>query len=91
MTIKEAAALQLPAVVIRDSPTAEGIVDGENGFFSNNDERDYADTIVRAMQNNPLRRAVGQNARNTLYSSWESVIDTVQNRYVEIVRSWHGR
>ncbi|HNX73812.1 MAG TPA: glycosyltransferase [Spirochaetales bacterium] len=91
LTIKEAAALQLPAVVIRDSPTAEGIVDGENGFLSNNDERDYADTIVRAMQNNPLRRAVGQNARNTLYSSWESVIDTVQNRYVEIVRSWHGR
>ena len=91
LTIKEAAALNLPAVVIRNSPTAEGIVDGQNGFLGDNDQRDYAETIARAIQNESLRKAAGEQARSTLYSSWESVIDIVQNRYAEIVRSWHRR
>jgi 1,2-diacylglycerol 3-alpha-glucosyltransferase len=91
LTVKESAAMRLPAVLIRGSSTAEGIADGENGFMSENDPVAYAQTIQRAMSTLSLRRAAGDGAFRTLYNSWESVLEQVDLRYREILSQWKGR
>ncbi len=91
LTVKESAAMRLPAVLIRGSSTAESIVDGENGFLSENDPVSYAQTIQRAVDTPAVRRAVGEGAFRTLYTSWESVLEKVDLRYRQILSRWKGR
>lgn len=91
LTVKESAAMHLPAVLIRGSSTAEGIADGQNGFLSENEPDAYAQTILRAMSTPSLRQIAGDGACKTLYNSWESVLEKVDLRYREILSHWKGR
>jgi len=91
LTIKESAAMRLPAVLIEGSSTAEGIFDGQNGFLTQNEPAAYAHTIARAIENASLRREVGEGAFKSLYNSWESVLESVHRRYREIISQWKGR
>lgn len=91
LTIKESAAMRLPAILIEGSSTAEGIIDGQNGFLTKNEPEAFAHTIARAIENTSLRHAVGEGAFKTLYNSWESVLESVHRRYREIISQWKGR
>lgn len=91
LTIKESAAVRLPSVLIEGSSTAEGIVDGQNGFLSANDPLAYAQTVVRAATNRSALAAAGRGAYASLYNSWESVVDKVERSYREIIAQWKGR
>jgi 1,2-diacylglycerol 3-alpha-glucosyltransferase len=87
LVVREAAALGCPSLVIAGSCAAEGIEDGCNGFISQNDADSFASNIQKAVSDTELLKAAGRSARNTLYRSWESVVDEVAQKYCDIIES----
>lgn len=87
LVVREAAALGCPSLVITDSCASEGIEDGYNGYLSENDISSFASCIQKALSDMQLLKTAGQNARNTLYRSWENVVDEVAIRYSDIISS----
>jgi 1,2-diacylglycerol 3-alpha-glucosyltransferase len=85
LVLREAAATLCPFILIAGSTIAEGIQDGENGFLSINDPAAFASTIKRALSSSILRQAVGLRAQQTLYRSWDTVVDEVYAEYQETI------
>jgi 1,2-diacylglycerol 3-alpha-glucosyltransferase len=90
LTVREAAACFLPAVLVRNSSAAEGVVDGQNGFLAANDAQDYAATVAALMERPALLRAAGEGAHGSLYQTWEQIVEEVAERYQAIVRGYQG-
>jgi len=86
IVIREAAAVATPSLVIANTNTAEGIIDNVNGFLSENDAESYANRILSIISDKELLRKAGEKARDTIFRDWESIVDEVYRRYVEIIR-----
>jgi len=91
LTIREAAALYTPSVMIEGSTTAEVITGGMNGFLTENTPEAYAAALRKLVEEPSLIEPVARNAADTLTRSWEDVINEVRERYVDIIRSYQSR
>lgn len=91
IVVREAAAVQCPSVLITGSNSAEEVCDGFNGWLAPNDPDSYAAKVVLALGDREKLRQVGQNAQRTIFKDWEHLIDQVQLRYEDIVRSYQRR
>lgn len=87
IVIKEAAAFGCPSFVLKGSNVAEGIIDGFNGFISENDPLSYAQRIEEILLDMELLRKVGEKAQETLYVSWEDVVDKVVDEYKRLINT----
>lgn len=86
LVIKEASSCFCPAVLIEGSTTAQGVVDGENGFLAKNNPEDYAAKIRQIIQSRGLAEKAGFGACKTLYISWQDVAKKVGERYLELIK-----
>lgn len=85
LVVREAAAVETPAILLEGSTAAELVRDGENGFLTQRTPEDYAHTI-RAIATDPsLKAKAGKGASLTLARPWSDVIDEVIQRYDEII------
>lgn len=84
---KEAAAYGLPTVVVNGSLTSSDIVDNVNGYISQNDEKDFANRIIDAL-NSASYNDVCINAQKTLYITWEKTVDCAYQRYLEVIKDY---
>jgi glycosyltransferase involved in cell wall biosynthesis len=91
LVVREAAAIGCPSLVIKGSCAAEGIEDGYNGFLSGNDVSVYASCIRKAASDLGLLRTAGGNARQTLFRTWEDVVDDVALRYEDVISRYKTR
>ncbi|MFA6844625.1 MAG: glycosyltransferase [Sphaerochaetaceae bacterium] len=89
LVMREAACFKLPVAFIKDACTSEGIIDGDNGYLSENTPQAFSDTIYRAIINKEEHDHVGLRARESLYHSWEEVLTQVKKRYENLVAT-HG-
>jgi 1,2-diacylglycerol 3-alpha-glucosyltransferase len=87
ITLKEAASVKCPGVVVKNSGSAEGITHDYNGFLTENNPQQLACTILNATADLRHLRNVGTNAQKTLVHSWESVVDEVNLRYKDLIYS----
>ena len=85
VVVKEAAAMRTPSVLIKGSNTAEGVIDNENGFLTENSPEEIADRINEAIKEPDLLKQAGKRASETLTISWEYVVDEVYGRYAELI------
>ncbi len=85
LVVREAAAVGTPSITVRKSGAAEGIKNGENGFLCKDDPVDLAKVIRAALDNNNLRKTVGDNAKKTLPVPWDKVTDSVLARYQYVI------
>ncbi|HUZ18167.1 MAG TPA: glycosyltransferase [Spirochaetia bacterium] len=85
LVVREAAAFGLPSVLAVNSSAAEGVVDGENGFLTENSVEGFAEKLTSILIEPETRARAGRGARATIYMSWEDVIERVLERYAEIV------
>ena len=86
LVMQEAAAYEVPSVVVENTSAAEGIVDGVNGFLIENDPDDLKEKI-RLLMNHPIAiKWAGKGARKTVYRPWESIVDDVHLKYVDLIR-----
>ena len=90
IVVKEAAACECPALLVRDSCAAEGAVDRESGFLAEERVESCAATILSACQSRETLETVGRRAGETLYLSWETAVERAYQRYTEILNTWPG-
>lgn len=88
IVVREAAAVGTPSLVIAKSNAAEGIVDNVNGFLSDNDSISYSKRIVEIINKRDELENIGKKAQETIYRSWESIVDEVYERYMGIIKSY---
>lgn len=87
LVLREAAALSLPLLNTAGSSTAGITVNGYNGFIARNSAKAYAEKLEQLLFNTELCRSAGQAARETLYRSWNDVINEVEKRYWDLIQS----
>jgi glycosyltransferase involved in cell wall biosynthesis len=87
IALREAAAVGCPALLVRGSNTAEGIVDDDNGFLAENDPVDIAERISRATADRKSMAETGLRAQKTIYTCWDEIMKEVNGRYAEIVKT----
>jgi glycosyltransferase involved in cell wall biosynthesis len=88
LVVREAAAFKLPAVLAAHSSAAEGVVDGENGFLTENNLDRFVEKLCMVMDSPQLRERAGRGARDTIYLSWQEVVLRVTKRYSEIIETF---
>ena len=89
IVVQEAAAVGTPSLVIAGSNTAEEIIDYTNGFLSEHDTVSYSKKIIQITSDKEILKKAGENAKKTIYRSWENIIDEVYERYMEIIKSYN--
>ena len=85
LVVREAAACGLASVLIKGSCAAEGITDGRNGYIIEESAEAMAELLQKVSGNLDAVHAVGQNAMDEIYLSWEDCVSEAYNRYGEIL------
>lgn len=85
MVVREAAVMGTPAVLVKGSSAAEIIHDGVNGFLCRDDSDDLYSVLKEALEDPARTRQIGQKARETIPVPWESIMQTVLNRYQALI------
>ncbi len=91
LVMREAAAFKVPTVLVEGSTAAEVIKDKKNGFLIENSPEALADELEILMDDNELVKRVGMKARESIYISWEQVVDKVYLRYQEIIEQFRSK
>jgi 1,2-diacylglycerol 3-alpha-glucosyltransferase len=85
LVVREAAAFQVPSVVINSSAAAEPIVDGHNGFVTDNSVRAYTEKLSLLLEHPELLCRAGEGARVTLCTPWAEAVQEVRERYLSLL------
>lgn len=86
LVVREAAAMETPALLAAGSTAAGVVADGMNGFTCRADEHALADRLAALMGDKALLRAAGSNARKTIARPWSEIADEVYDRYLHLIR-----
>jgi glycosyltransferase involved in cell wall biosynthesis len=81
LVVREASALQTPAVLVKDSTASEVITDNFNGFLIENTASSLAEKIRELTANPLLICEAGTNASKTIGRTWEHVTELMLERY----------
>lgn len=87
----EAAAHKLPTLLIKDSCTAENIVDNVNGFLAEETADAYAQKIKEIIHNPELLQKVGEEAHISVYRTWETVANEALEKYKEVIDAYNAK
>ncbi len=82
-------AMSMARPVVSTSRGAEGIQAlDEEGLFTADEPQDFADTVLRLLQEPEKRVAVGENARNLVKErySFDAVFPRIEKRYEQLIR-----
>jgi 1,2-diacylglycerol 3-alpha-glucosyltransferase len=87
LVIQEAAAFDIPSVLVRNSSSAEGIADGVNGFLVEDDAACLSKKIIQLMSHRQVIRIAGEGARKSIYHPWETIVDDLYLRYLDVIKA----
>ncbi|MBQ8918234.1 MAG: glycosyltransferase [Oscillospiraceae bacterium] len=88
IVVKEAAACDCPSLLLRGSCAAEGVVHGKNGLLCQEDPQSFADAL-EVVWNDPAKlKAMGLDAAETVYLSWEDAVARAYARYQEVLANY---
>lgn len=91
LVIQEAAAFDVPSIVVRNSSSAEGITDKVNGFLVEDDARSLYRLIAELKKYPEVIKMAGEGARKSIYRPWEGIVESVYQRYTEIIAEFSDR
>lgn len=81
----EAACQGTPTVFLRGSRTSATVTDGVNALVSEPTEEAFADTVESILADEGRYRRICTAAREQLYLDWDTVVDSVYNKYQELI------
>lgn len=82
---REAAACGCPTVFAKGTTTSQGVMHENNGYLIENNADALSRVTAHIIDHPENARQIGENARNTLYRSWEDVVEKAFDRYVYLV------
>jgi glycosyltransferase involved in cell wall biosynthesis len=86
LVVREASALQTPAVLVKGSTASEVITDNFNGFLIENTASSLAEKIRELTANPLLICEAGTNASKTIGRTWEHVTELMLERYNNLMQ-----
>ena len=86
LVMQEAAAFSIPSVVVKNSSSAEGIIDGINGFLIENESDSLVKMISELMKHQDTIKKVGEGAKKTIHHPWENIVNDVYLRYTDVIK-----
>lgn len=89
IVVMESASCQTIPIAIKGSTTSEKIQDGNNGYITSDDPNDYADIIMRSVEDKTRLKQMGENAMNTIGQSYDKVVKEVLEHYHECIRIYN--
>lgn len=81
----EAASQKTPTIFVKGSGTSYFVKDNINGFISENNPKDYAKTITKAMIDDKLYNKVSKGAYKEIYKTWDSSVEELKKYYKELI------
>ena len=90
LVVREAASCGTPSLLVENSCAAEGIANGKTGFFCKENSQSVADRLLEIMDNKALLKAVGKEAQNTIYISWEDAVQKAFERYEIVINNFYS-
>lgn len=88
LVVGEAAACATPSILTKGSCAAEGIEDSYNGFLVEENSESCAESIIKSIMDINKTKLVGNNAKDTIYLSWDEAVSVAYNRYESLVKDW---
>lgn len=85
LVVREASACDLGSVVIRGSCAAESVPNEDCAVLIDDDLESYAEALYRAVQKRDTLAALGRNAGDHIYLSWDEAVAKAYARYGEIL------
>jgi glycosyltransferase involved in cell wall biosynthesis len=86
LVIREAGAMHTPSILIKNSSSAENIIDNFNGFLIENSCESFAAKLRELIDVPDKIEIAGLNASQTIARSWESVAEEVLDRYKSLIQ-----
>ena len=87
IAVREAAACGLASVLIRGSSAAEPVTDGRNAVLIGEDSNNLAWAVINLLKNREKMKALGRQAMDDLYLSWDTAVANAFERYEQIFES----
>lgn len=87
VSMREAAACRVPSMCVKGASTASGIIDGVNGFLIENSTSSFVQKVKELVTHPHLLKSAGVKAQETIYESYETIVDEVYNRYIKIIEN----
>ena len=87
----EAAAYNTPGVFVQGSCAGVDVQDNFNGFLCQDNVQNYANTILRAINDKQNLQMVGKRAGDTLYISWSECVDRLREEYRNIINDYKSK
>ncbi|MDO4754695.1 MAG: glycosyltransferase, partial [Bacillota bacterium] len=85
LVVREASACDLGSVVIRDSCAAESVPNEQSAILIDDNLESYAEAIYQAAMKKDSLAALGRNAGDNIYLSWDDAVARAYVRYGEIL------
>jgi len=91
IVVREAAACELPSLLIKGSCAAEDFTHYKNAIIVENDAQAIAKELIYAAQHTDALLKLGESAMNDVYLSWEDAVKNAYNRYLTVIDNYkHG-
>jgi glycosyltransferase involved in cell wall biosynthesis len=81
----EAASQHTPVLFIEGAATTATVTNNVNGFIAPNDINEYANYIINIVKDKDKLLEVSNNCYRDLYKNWDDTIESVYNRYLELI------
>jgi glycosyltransferase involved in cell wall biosynthesis/uncharacterized membrane protein YbhN (UPF0104 family) len=91
LVIKEAAAYQLPSLVLANTSIAQLLNNEVNGFIQKGDSQSFSARIIAILFDSKKLKAVGEEAKKTLVVSWSDTLKDLQDYYQEVLSDYDSR
>lgn len=90
LVVREAAACSLATVMIGGSCAAEGVSNGINGLFIEENAASLAVCLARVVDRPEFLKALGEKASEDLYLSWQDAVKAATERYEVVIDNYRS-
>lgn len=88
LVMKEAAAYQLPTLVLENTSIAQLLTNQVNGFIQAGDSESFAIRIIKILSDVKELKRIGQEAKKTLVMSWSQTLINLQTHYLQVLSDY---
>ena len=88
LVIKEAAAYQLPSLVLANTSIAQLLNNEVNGFIQKGDSQSFAARIIAILSDSKKLKAVGEEAKKTLVVTWSETLKDLRANYQDVLTDY---
>ena len=88
LVIKEAAAYQLPSLVLANTSIAQLIMNQINGYIHEGDSKSFANRLIEILSDSKNLKTIGEEAKKTLVVTWSETLKDLRANYQDVLSDY---